>query len=97
MKTVMVDRKNCIGCQNCTWVCPKIFQMAEGASVPNNEFFDITTDSELMDRAIAECPVSVISWSDSEKPAVSEKIKKNRNRDFFSAFFPRMKKQILRS
>ena len=60
MKTVLVDRENCIGCTNCTHVCPKIFEMKEGKSLPKRA----AEESEIpeVELAIAQCPVQVISW-----------------------------------
>lgn len=64
MKTVLVDRENCIGCTNCTHVCPKIFEMKEGKSLPKRA----AEESEIpeVELAIAQCPVQVISWEGEE-------------------------------
>ncbi len=62
MKTVLVDRENCIGCENCTLVCSQVFEMREGKSSPKNPVDDgLIAD---VDMAIAQCPVQVISWSE---------------------------------
>jgi len=61
MKTVIVDRKNCIGCTNCTQVCPKVFTMVDGKSMPDNEAFEPEKDENDVQMAIEQCPVQVIS------------------------------------
>ncbi len=62
--SVLVDRENCIGCTNCTRVCPNVFVMKEGKSMPmnppNNE------ENEMIQMAIDQCPVNVISWEGGE-------------------------------
>lgn len=95
MKSVVVDRRNCICCGNCTRVCPKIFEIVDGASMPKNEVLDLENDTESVDRAIAECPVNVISWSDGESSSsektLSEKSEK-KSGGFFQKLFGKKEK-----
>ncbi|MEI7510917.1 MAG: ferredoxin [Candidatus Peregrinibacteria bacterium] len=61
MKNVLVDRKNCIACGNCTHVCSEVFSIQDGASLPDNTQMREDLVSAV-DTAIRQCPVQVISW-----------------------------------
>ncbi len=64
-KRIQVDRENCIGCTNCTRVCPNVFEMKDGKSFPKNQ--PKKEDLKNAELAIQQCPVNVISWGESKK------------------------------
>jgi ferredoxin len=64
-KKIVVDHNVCIGCGTCEGVAPDYFQLEDGlanAIVPYKE-----DDADIIDEAIASCPVAAISISDSNK------------------------------
>lgn len=64
------DRENCIGCRNCTYVCPEFWEMGpddksdvKGSTEPEPgwEHLEIEEkDFSCNERAADECPVNVI-------------------------------------
>jgi ferredoxin len=63
-KGAVVDQDTCIGCGLCAQLCPKVFSMQDdGKSKAVNPTGD---DEENIQAAIDACPVSAISWTDTE-------------------------------
>ena len=68
---VFVDEFTCIGCKNCTNVCPKSFLMED--LFGRARVFDQKGSSEaLLQEAIDTCPVSCIHWVTSPQLALLE-------------------------
>ena len=64
-KKIVVDHNVCIGCGTCDGVAPDYFQLEDGlanAIAPYKE-----EDADLIDEAVASCPVAAISVLDSNK------------------------------
>ena len=78
VKKVLVDRENCIGCTNCTQVCPRIFSMEGGKSMPKNEPNANETGDVQM--AIDQCPVQVISWEEENSSESSQAVSNTADR-----------------
>ncbi|MEM0475684.1 MAG: ferredoxin [Candidatus Norongarragalinales archaeon] len=58
-KTLVVEKKSCIGCGACASLCPKTFRIGgDGKS----EVFGSGDGEECVQRAIDVCPVQAISW-----------------------------------
>lgn len=57
---VKIDRKGCIGCGNCSSVCPEVFEMDKDGKAKVKKGKEKAKDT-CVDKAIQECPVSVIS------------------------------------
>jgi ferredoxin len=58
MVLVSVNRDTCIGCGHCTQVCPKTFELFEGAARVKNPKGD---PEAKIRQAAAECPVAAIT------------------------------------
>ena len=59
MKAI-IDRDGCVSCTLCTDTCPEVFTMADdGLAAVIGEVTDNNID--LVKKAAADCPVSVIS------------------------------------
>jgi ferredoxin len=61
MKTLIIDKKKCIGCGTCAALCPEVFVLGQGGfsyvkALPSYENFPIQD-------AIDGCPNQAISWS----------------------------------
>ncbi len=58
-KTLVVNQDECIGCELCANICPKVFKMIDGKS----HVVDQNADSkENIEQAIVSCPVQSIKW-----------------------------------
>jgi len=57
---VKINRKGCIGCGNCSAICPEVFEMASDGKARVKKGKEKAKD-ECIDKAIEECPVKVIS------------------------------------
>ncbi len=60
-KRVYIDQEECIGCGSCQEICPEVFQLdeeIEKAQVIKAE----GGPEELIEEAMAECPMSCIFW-----------------------------------
>ena len=57
---VKIDREGCIGCGNCPADCPEVFEMAPDGKARVKKGKE-KAKGPLVDKAIEECPVHVIS------------------------------------
>lgn len=60
MKQVKIDQEECIGCEACVELCPKVFAF----DTKENKAYVITPeggDQACIDEAVASCPVSCIT------------------------------------
>lgn len=59
-KKVIIDQDECIGCEACVEICPKVFNFddEEGKAFVID---DVDPDNECVDEAIASCPADCIS------------------------------------
>lgn len=57
---VIIDQDECIGCEACTEICPKVFTFDEvlGKAVVKD---DADPSADCVDEAIASCPAGCIS------------------------------------
>ena len=61
-RTPYLDQDACIGCETCTRICPKVFQMvSEHKAGIHNPTGDT---QEMIEAAMDNCPVACISWED---------------------------------
>ena len=59
MAKVTVDQETCIGCELCSTLCPKIFEVKNGKSKPKKK--DISGDEiECAKKAAESCPTNSI-------------------------------------
>lgn len=64
-KTLVVDKKKCLGCGTCTVIAPKSFKLGDdGKTMVINPPED---PEGKIQEAIDACPVSAISWSQDEQ------------------------------
>ena len=66
-RTPVVDQDACIGCENCTLVCPEVFRMQEeehgGHSHGKAMVYNATGAPEAkIEAAMDQCPVACIYW-----------------------------------
>lgn len=64
-KKIVVDHNVCIGCGTCEGIAPDYFQLEDGLAnvvAPYKE-----EDADIIEEAIASCPVAAISISNSNK------------------------------
>jgi ferredoxin len=58
-KAPVVDEEICIGCGNCTVVCPRVFELVdEKSQVIGPDYCGACNCQEAIDA----CPVQAISW-----------------------------------
>jgi ferredoxin len=62
-KLVAVDRESCIGCGLCVSLAPEAFRFEDGKSFAYNPG---GAPERKIQECIDGCPVSAISWLDSE-------------------------------
>lgn len=63
-KPIINPRDNCIACGNCQLVAPNVFRLSgdNKSEVIEQESYEGETAN--IDRAIRECPVAIIKWTD---------------------------------
>ncbi|MBS3088787.1 ferredoxin [Candidatus Pacearchaeota archaeon] len=60
MPKIKVDKEKCIGCQLCTSICPKTFEMKDDKAAAKKAAIDkLTCEREAAD----SCPTEAISLS----------------------------------
>jgi ferredoxin len=59
MAKVTVDQKTCIGCESCSAMCPKVFEVKNGKSKPKMKEVK-GADEECAKNAVAACPTNSI-------------------------------------
>ncbi len=61
MPKISIDSEKCLGCESCTQICPRSFEMKNGKAHPKKtEVEQITCEKD----AEAGCPNGAISISD---------------------------------
>lgn len=63
MKKVIIN-PGCISCGACEFNAPQVFEVTDVSHVKQG--VDIIKYEEQINKAIKNCPVQVISWSDDE-------------------------------
>jgi ferredoxin len=61
IKTVVIDKNKCIGCESCIEICPEIFEFDEK---DEKAFVRLAEggDEECIEEAITACPAECIYW-----------------------------------
>ncbi|MGB5158509.1 ferredoxin [Desulfobacterium sp. N47] len=60
-KRVIIDTKECIGCQSCVELCPEIFEFDEEQEKAK-VILPKEGDEECIEEAMSTCPVECIHW-----------------------------------
>ncbi len=63
MRTVTLDREECIGCGSCEEICPEVFRLD-----PDTDKAQVIKPQggpeDLIQEAMDVCPVDCIGWAD---------------------------------
>ena len=61
-----VDKEKCIGCGNCEYLCPEIFEIRDGKSALRAGA-DLEKNHKCIKEAINACPVNAIWQEENNK------------------------------